>query len=1036
MSIATTKFVEDHVEQASLEWLEALGYEVVFGPTMAPGEMWAEREDYKQVVLTRRLKRALATINPTVALELIEEAIRQLNRLDHPNLIEANRAFYQWLINGVLVETRREDGTSHHIPVYLIDFNNPDNNDWLAVNQFTVEHGQKNRRPDVVTFINGLPLAVIELKNAGDENATIYKAYTQLQNYKNDITPLFNTNGLLIVSDGLEARLGTLSASFERFMPWRTVDGKHIAAKGISELETLIKGTFNKPILLDMLRHFTVFEDDGKQIIKKIAGYHQYHAVNKAIERTIEATQGEHKAGVVWHTQGSGKSLTMVFYSGKVIQHPAMKNPTLVVLTDRNDLDDQLFGTFGNCHELLRQKPTQAEDRDGLRKILKTGSGGVIFTTIQKFTLIEGEETFPELSDRSNIVVIADEAHRSQYGFKTKIDRKTGEKSVGFAAMIRQALPNASFIGFTGTPVEGTDKNTLAVFGEYIDIYDIQRAVEDGSTVKIYYESRLAKIELDENEKPKLDEDFEEVTEGEELARIEKEKSKWSRMEALVGAEKRVQQIAEDIVTHFNERTAAMTGKGMIVAMSRRIAVALYEAIQKLRPDWHSDDDTQGAIKVIMTGSSSDPENWQRHVRSKERRDALAKRLEDPNDPLKLVIVRDMWLTGFDAPCLHTMYVDKPMKGHNLMQAIARVNRVFKDKQGGLIVDYIGIADLLKKALMDYTEGDKREAGIPIEEAIAAMLEKLDLIRNLFKDYHYAKGITGTPSERLTTIAEAMEHILGLDDGKQRFMQHVLELSHAFALAATTNEAIEVRDEVGFFQTIRAAFAKSTAGSGKTREQLDTALQQIVSKAVSTFEIVDIFSAAGLKTPDISILSDQFLADVQGMEKKNLALELLRKLLTDAIKARSKKSVVQARKFSEMLESAIKRYYAKQIETAQVIQELVDMAKDLQEAGRRGEKLGLKEDEAAFYEALEVNDSAVTELGDDTLKKIAKELVETVKNNTSIDWTKKDSVRAKLRVAVRRLLRKYHYPPDKQEAATQTVIEQAEALTAEELGDN
>ncbi|MGE0200780.1 MAG: type I restriction endonuclease subunit R [Candidatus Melainabacteria bacterium] len=1025
--------IEETIEQACLEWLQGLGYEVLFGPDVAPGEMWAEREDYKEVVLNRRLKRSLEVINPGITPDQVEEAIRQLNRMELPSLIETNRTFFKYLVDGIPLETRRDDGSPATLSIKLVDFEKPDNNDWVVINQFSVEQGGKTKRPDVVVFLNGLPVGVIELKNAGDEHATIDRAYTQLQNYKKDIASLFNTNGVLLISDGLEARVGTLSADFERFMPWRTVDGKNVAPKGISELETLIKGVFEKLVLLDLLRHFTVFEDDGKQIIKKIAGYHQYHAVNKAIECTVEAIQGTHKAGVVWHTQGSGKSLTMVFYAGKVIQHPDMKNPTLVILTDRNDLDEQLFGTFGSCHELLRQKPMQVEDRDNLRKLLQTGSGGVIFTTIQKFALVEGEETFPELSDRSNIVVIADEAHRSQYGFKAKIDPKTGKKTVGFAAMIRQALPNASFIGFTGTPVEGTDKNTPAVFGEYIDIYDIQRAVEDGATVRIFYESRLAKIELDEDEKPKLDDDFEEVTEGEETERKEKGKSKWSRMEALVGAEKRVNLIAQDIVTHFETRTAAMAGKGMIVGMSRRICVALYDAIIALRPAWHSDEETQGAIKVIMTGSSSDPENWQRHVRSKEKRDALAKRLKDPADPLKLVIVRDMWLTGFDAPCLHTMYVDKPMKGHNLMQAIARVNRVFKDKQGGLVVDYIGIADLLKKALMDYTEGDRREAGIPIEEAIAIMLEKFDLTRNLFRGHPYAKGLTGTPSERLTAIAEAMEHILSLEDGKQRFMQMVLELSHAYSLASTSDEAIEIRDEVGFFQTIRAAFAKSTPSSGKTLAQLDTAIQQIVSRAVSSTEIVDIFVAAGLKTPDISILSDEFLAEVQGMEKKNLALALLQKLLTDAIKTRAKKHLVQARKFSEMLENAIKRYYAKQIETAQVIQELVDMAKDFRAAGQRGEKLGLGEDETAFYEALEVNDSAVMELGDETLKAIARDLVETVRRNATIDWAKKESVRAKLRIMVKRILRKYNYPPDKQEAATQTVMEQAEALTAEEL---
>ena len=1026
-------FTESVVEDACLDWLRELGYHTVFGPDIAHDSDAPERESYKQVLLTGRLRQSLLKINPDVDNTLIDEAIRQLSIIERPSLIETNRQFFHFLANGVSVESQRTDGSTAHVSIKLVDFDNPDNNDWLAANQFTVEHGQKNRRPDVVVFLNGMPVGVIELKNAADENATIYKAYNQIQTYKNDIPSLFNTNGVAIISDGLEARVGTISADFERYMPWRTLDGKTVAPKGISELETLLKGVFTKSVFLDLLHYFMVFEDDSKSVIKKMAGYHQYHAVNKAIQRTVDATQGEHKAGVVWHTQGSGKSLTMVFYSGKVIQHPEMKNPTLVILTDRNDLDEQLFGTFSHCHELLRQKPAQANSRDELRELLKTTSGGVIFTTMQKFSLDEGEETFPKLSDRSNIVVIADEAHRTQYGFKAKIDLKTGKKTVGYASSLREALPNASFIGFTGTPVEATDKNTPAVFGEYIDIYDIHRAVEDGATVRIFYESRLAKIELNENEKPRLDEDFDEVTEGEELDRKEKEKSKWSRMEALVGADKRVKLIAKDIVEHFEQRTEAMAGKALIVGMSRRICVALYKAIIELRPGWHSDKDTEGAIKVIMTGSAADPESWQGHIRSKDKRDAIAKRLKDAKDPLKLVIVRDMWLTGFDAPCLHTMYVDKPMKGHNLMQAIARVNRVFKGKPGGLIVDYIGIADLLKKALMDFTEGDRKEAGIPIEEAIAIMLEKVELTRSLLKNHDYGKALTGTPSERLSAIAEAMEHILSLDDGRERFMQNVLELSLAYALASSTEEAKDIRDEVGFFQALRSAFAKSTAATGKTLEELDTVIQQLVSKAISSTEIVDIFSAAGLKTPDISILSDEFLAEVQGLEKKNLALELLRKLLNDAIKTRAKKNVVQARKFSEMLEAAIKRYYSKQIETAQVIQELVTMAKDFRAAERRGEELGLSEEESAFYEALETNDSAVMELGDETLKAIARELVNTVKNNTSIDWTKKESIRAKLRVMVKRVLKKYNYPPDKQEHAINTVLEQAAVLTADEF---
>jgi type I restriction enzyme R subunit len=895
----------------------------------------------------------------------------------------------------------------------------------MAVNQFTIIENKHNRRPDIIIFLNGLPLAVIELKNAANENTTIVSAYNQLQAYKKEIPSLFRANALLVVSDGIEARAGSLTANRERYAPWRTIDGVSIAPKGAAELETLMKGVFAPHVLLDMIRNFVVFEVDSGKVIKKIAAYHQYHAVNKAVECTVQAASpsGDKRAGVIWHTQGSGKSLSMAFYAGKIIQAPAMENPTLIVLTDRNDLDDQLYGTFSMCKDLLRQTPVQARDRKHLQELLAVASGGVIFTTIQKFAPEKGE-AYPVLSDRRNIVVIADEAHRSQYDF---ID--------GFARHMRDGLPQASFIGFTGTPIELSDKDTYAVFGENIHTYDIQQAVEDGATVRIYYESRLAKIELNQEECPRLDEEFEEVTEGEETDRKDKLKSKWARLEALVGAEKRVELIARDIVDHFERRREGIAsvvgegGKGMVVCMSRRICVDLYNAIIKLRPEWHCDDEDKGFVKVVMTGSASDPESFQPHIRNKAGRDKLAKRAKNENDALKLVIVRDMWLTGFDAPCMHTMYIDKPMQGHGLMQAIARVNRVFRNKPGGLIVDYLGIADSLKKALSNYTERDRSEAGVPQEDAVALLLEKYEVTKQIFHGFDYETAISGSPADRLRIIPASMEHVLSQENGRERFMQACLDLSKAFALSAASDEAREIRDEVGFFQNIRSALAKSTMGSGKSFEDLDTAVQQLVSKAVSSTEMVDIFAAAGLKTPDISILSDEFLAEVRGMEKKNLALEMLKKMLRDEIKSRAKKNVVQARNFSEMLENTIKKYQGRLIEAAQIIEELIEIAKEMKQAKSRGEDLGLNEDEDAFYDALAENGSAKDVLGDDQLRQIARELVQAVKNSTTIDWTVKEGVRAKIRVTVKRILRKYGYPPDLEEKATQTVLEQAEILS-------
>jgi type I restriction enzyme R subunit len=1034
-------FNEDTIESAALDYFRSLGYATLRGGDIAPGEPGVEREAFSDVVLAGRLREALARLNKAIPPEALEDAFRKLTRPEAVSLVANNRILHRMLVEGVEVEYRAADGRVKGDRVRVIDWDDIAGNDWLAVNQFTVVENHYNRRPDVVVFLNGLPVAVIELKNAADENATIWSAFNQLQTYKQQISSLFFTNALLIVSDGLEARIGTLTADRERFMPWRTIAGETLAPASMPELQVMMEGVFEKRRLLLLLRHFVVFEDDGKTVIKKLAGYHQFHAVNAALAETLRAVQqnaaaqnlgvyeagrkpagelGDKRIGVVWHTQGSGKSLTMAFYAGRVVLERRMENPTLVILTDRNDLDDQLFGTFSLCHELLRQKPQQAKDRTSLRELLKVASGDVVFTTIQKFLPEAGGDSFPTLSDRRNVVVIADEAHRSQYDF---ID--------GYARHMRDALPNASFIGFTGTPIDTGDKNTRAIFGDYVSIYDIQRAVLDGATVPIYYESRLAKLALLEGEKPRLDEEFEEVTEGEETDRKEKLKSRWAQLEALVGTEKRIALIARDLVEHFEQRLEIMDGKAMVVCMSRRICVALYEAIVKLRPEWHSDDDNAGAIKLVMTGSASDPLEWQGHIRNKPRREELAKRIKNPKDPFKIVIVRDMWLTGFDAPCMHTMYIDKPMRGHGLMQAIARVNRVFKDKPGGLVVDYLGLADQLKHALATYTEsGGTGKTAIDQAEAVAAMLEKYEVCCNQFHGFDWGEWTTGTPVAKLSLLPAAQEHVLSQDDGKNRVLKAVTDLSRAFALAVPHEAAIQIRDDVAFFQAVRAALAKNTP-TGKSGDELDHAVRQIIANAVAPEGVIDLFAAAGLKKPDISILSDDFLADVRDMPHKNLAVEMLRKLLADEIKVRAKKNVVQSRSFSDMLEKAMRAYQNRAVETAQVIEELIQLAREMKAAQVRGESLGLNDDEVAFYDALEANDSAVLELGDETLRKIARELVDNVKRNVSIDWTVKEGVRAKLRVLVKRILRKYGYPPDKQEKAAETVLQQAELLSAE-----
>lgn len=1045
---------ESIVEDAALEWFGELGYAVGHGPHLAPGEPAAERDSFSEVVLVGRLREAIRRLNPAIPEEAREEALRKVLRVGTPALTQTNRAFHRMLRDGVPVEYPRPDGSIAGDHVRLVDFGDVRANDWLAVNQFTVIEGQHNRRPDIVVFLNGLPLGLIELKNAADEDADIWAAYRQLQTYKAEIPTLLHYNAALVVSDGLQARMGSVTANQEWFKVWRTIDGEGDAPKSALELEVLVRGVFERQRFLDLLQHFIVFEEDPDSgaLHKIIAGYHQFHAVNAAVEETVRASgmtetggvlredagtywagrqrggkPGDRRAGVVWHTQGSGKSFSMLFFAARVVRHPAMQNPTLVVLTDRNDLDDQLFGQFQRCADILGQTPVQASGREHLRELLNRASGGVVFTTIHKFMPEKGE-AMPELSARQNIVVIADEAHRSQYGFGGKVNEKTGEMSYGFASNLRDALPQASFIGFTGTPIEKTDANTRAVFGDYISIYDIQRAVADKATVPIYYESRISKLSLNAAELPKLDAEFEEITEGEELTKKEKLKTKWAALEALVGDPKRIALVAADLVAHFEKRVEAMDGKAMIVCMSRRICVDLYNALIKLRPDWEAE-----TLKVVMTGSAEDGPEWQKHIRSKEARRKLANRFKDAKDAFKIVIVRDMWLTGFDAPCLHTMYADKPMQGHGLMQAIARVNRVFRDKPGGLVVDYLGLADQLKKALITYTEsGGQGNPTFDTAQAIAVMLEKHGIACDMMHGFNWEKWTSGKPTERLALIPAGQEHILEQEDGKKRWVQVVTELSRAFALCAASDAATEIRDDVSFFQALQAALNKQSSTNRKTPEQIDAAIRQLVSKAITTEgQVIDVFTAAGLPKPDISILSDQFLAEVRGLKHKNVAAELLEKLLKDELKVRSKRNLVQSQVFSEKLKKTLNAYHNRAISTMQVIEELIKLAKELDAATKRGEDMGLTDDEVAFYDALAANDSAVVAMGDDKLKVIAAELITQVKKSVTIDWTLRESARARIKVMVKRILNKHGYPPDLQEEAVKTVLAQAELLCAE-----
>ena len=1063
---------ESKIEEFAIGLFEQLGYRYLYGPDIAPDGTNPKRVSFEEVVMVESLRHAVYRINHTLPQEVCNEAINQVLRIASPDLLSNNETFHRMLTEGVSVSVHKE-GAERGELVWLVDFDNPLNNDFTVINQYTIVENNHNKRPDILLFVNGLPLVIIELKNAVDENATVQSAFRQMETYKETIPSLFTYNSIIVISDGLEARAGSLSAGFSRMMAWKSADGKAEASRLVSQLEVLIKGMLNKETLLDLIRSFTVFEKTKTEdketgittvkTIKKIAAYHQYYAVNKAVDSTVRATginlndifvlkeppanyglkdvkeqpKGDHKAGVVWHTQGSGKSLSMVFYVGKIVR--TLSNPTIVIITDRNDLDDQLFGTFADCRQLLRQTPVQADDRETLKSLLRVASGGVIFTTIQKFQPESGN-VYETLTDRSNVIVIADEAHRTQYGFKAKTvevrneaDEVIGsEIKYGFAKYLRDALPNATYLGFTGTPIEATDINTPAVFGNYVDVYDIAQAVEDGATVRIFYESRLAKVELSE-EGRKLISSLDKELETEELDEVQQAKAKWTQLEALIGSKSRIKNIAKDIVAHFEHRQEVFEGKAMIVAMSRRIAVELYDAIVSLRPQWHSDDQMKGAIKVVMTSTSSDGASIAKHHTTKEQRRKLADRMKDPDDELKLVIVRDMWLTGFDAPCLHTIYIDKPMQGHNLMQAIARVNRVYKDKPGGLVVDYLGIASDLKKALSFYSDAEGK--GNPTEQqeqAVALMTEKLEIVQQMLDGMNYTSYFSADVSTKLSLILQAEDYILGLDDGKKRFVNEVNALSKAFAIAIPHDKAMDIKDEISFFQAVKARLCKFDAtSSGRTSEEIETTIRQVVDKALVSEQVVDIFDAAGIKKPDISILSEEFLMELRGMEHKNIALEVLRKLLNDEISVRMQRNLVQGRSLMEMLEHSIAKYHNKVITAVEVIDELIGLSKHIIAQDNAAKTLGLSEYEYAFYSAVADNNSAMELMGKDKLRELAVVLTETIRNNASIDWEIKENVRAKMRVAIKRLLRRYGYPPDMQLLATETVIKQAEMISAE-----
>ncbi|HCI52210.1 MAG TPA: DEAD/DEAH box helicase [Gallionella sp.] len=1073
-----SKLTESAIEDFAIKLFKRMGYSYVYAPYIAPDGEQPERRHYGEVLLTGRLEQAVKRINPKLSPAMLQDALKEVQRISSPEMLANNEVFHRLLTEGVKV-SRSQDGDERGDLVWLIDFAHPENNEFVVANQFTVIENHQNKRPDLVLFVNGIPLVVIELKNAIDENATIKTAYLQLETYKQTIPSLFTSNALLVISDGLEAKAGSLSAGFSRFMVWKSADGKAEASHLVSQLETLILGMLNKATLLDLLRHFIVFEKSKKEdpqtgvisisTVKKLAAYHQYYAVNAAVASTLRAAhvdsastsgelraeqtpasyglssvtqqpKGDKKAGVVWHTQGSGKSLSMVFYTGKIVL--ALDNPTVLVITDRNDLDDQLFDTFASSKQLLRQDPVQAADRGQLKELLKVVSGGVIFSTIQKFQPDDGN-VYEPLSDRRNIVVIVDEAHRTQYGFSAKtVDDKNADGEVigkkvvyGFAKYLRDALPNATYLGFTGTPIEKTDVNTPAVFGNYVDIYDIAQAVEDGATVRIYYESRLAKVGLSEEGK-KLIAELDEELDQEELTDTQKAKAKWTKMEALIGSEQRIKNIAKDIVAHFEARQEVFAGKGMVVSMSRRIAAELYKEIIVLRPEWYSDDLNKGAIKVVMTAASSDGPLLAKHHTTKEQRKQLAERMKNDDDPLKLVIVRDMWLTGFDAPSMHTLYIDKPMKGHNLMQAIARVNRVHKDKPGGLVVDYLGIAADLKEALSFYSDaGGKGDPALAQEQAVSLMLEKLEVVSAMYHGFAYENYFEAETSKKLSLILAAEEHILGLEDGRKRYINEVTALSLAFAIAVPHEQAMDARDEVGFFQAVKARLAKfDGTGAGRSNEEIETTIRQVIDKVLVSEQVIDIFDAAGIKKPDISVLSEEFLSELKGYVHKNVALEVLKKLLNDELKARAKKNLVQSKSLMEMLENSIKKYHNKVLTAAEVMEELIKISKEIVASDAEASHMGLSDFEYAFYTAVANNASAKELMQQDKLRELAVVLTQRVRENASIDWTIKENVRAKLKVIVKRTLRQFGYPPDMQLLATETVLKQAEMIADELTG--
>jgi type I restriction enzyme R subunit len=1029
---------ENTIEQTLIDQLVSQGYSYFNGTDISPISDNPQRENFASVILENHFKQSLKKLNPTLPESARVEAYQKVINLGTEDIMENNERFHTLLTNGVTVEYTK-DGRTKGINVNLLDVANPENNSFWVVNQLVVKENNNEKRFDVVIFVNGLPLVFIELKSASDEKATLRKAYTQIQNYKKAVPSIFYYNSICIISDGIDATTSSVSAPFSRYLSWKAP--KEVKGELRTELQLLTEYMLNKKTLIELIRYCTVFEQEEKKDektglifqvkIKKVAAYHQYYSVQKAVEQTLRATHakdGDRKIGVIWHTQGSGKSLSMVFYSGQIITHPQMENPTIVMLTDRNDLDDQLFGTFGNCVGLLRQTPIQANNREHIKELLKVSGGGVIFTTIQKFAPTEGN-VYKTLSDRTNIVVVADEAHRSQYGFVGRVveTEEGSEIRYGNAKYLRDALPNASYIGFTGTPIEKEDKSTPAVFGSYIDVYDIKQAVDDGATVPISYESRLVKIKLDEKTAKALDDEINDIADATE-EQIEKAKKKTTTIDAVVGHPDRLKDVAKDIVLHFEARQKVFEGKAMIVGMTRNICVKLYNEIIALKPEWHNEDLNKGIIKVIMTSSTDDPALFQPHHTTKQQRRDLATRMKDTNDDLKLVIVRDMWLTGFDAPSTHTMYVDKKMQGHNLMQAIARINRVYKDKPGGLVVDYIGIGQDLRNAMATYLQsGGEGEPIVDIKEAIAGMKEKFEIIEQMFNGFDFKAFFKVDTAQKLQVLLGAQNFILSDIKLKERYLKEVTLLSKLFAMSIPSPDAAAIKDEVAFFQAVKARINKFTGSGVKSDYEVETAIKQIVDNALSSDGVIDIFEAAGIKSPSVSILSDEFLLEVKNMQQKNIAFELLKKLLSDEVRIRKTKNLVQGKRFSEMLESVVKRYHNNQIDSAQVLQELSEIAKEMRLEDHKSEELGLTPEEYAFYSVLSENES--TSFLDDTkMKELIHTIVDVIRKNATVDWSKRDDVKAKLRLTVKKILMRYGYPPDLAKLEADRVLAQGESL--------